>query len=58
MCRISDLKGIFSDFICSNDFILLMCLKRDTEHLLLFDIYLSFYNILLLLFDILMLIIL
>ena len=58
ICRISDLKGVFSDFICGNDFILPMCLKRHTVHLLLFDIILLFYDILLLLFDILILIIL
>ena len=58
ICCISDFKGVFSDFICGNDFILPIPLERDTVHLLLFDIYLLFYDKLLLLFDILMLIIL
>ena len=58
MCRISDLKGVFSDFICGNDFILPIPLKRHTAHLLLFDIFLLFYDKLLLIFDILTLIIL
>ena len=58
ICRISDFKGVFSDFYNSSIFILTMCLKRDTAHLLLFDIILLFYDKLLLLFDILTLIIL
>ena len=58
ICRISDFKGVFSDFICGNGFILPIPLERDTAHLLLFDILLSFNDILLLLLDILMLIIL
>ena len=56
ICRISDFKGIFSDFIAGNVFILLMCLKRHTAHLLLFDIILLFYDKLLLIIDIFMLI--
>ena len=58
ICRISDLNAVFSDFYKSGIFILIMPLKRDTVHLLLFDILLLFYDKLLLLFDILTLIIL
>ena len=58
ICFIRLQKRRISDFICDNDFILLMCLKRHTAHLLLFDIILLFYDKLLLLFDILTLIIL
>lgn len=58
ICFIRLQKRRISDFNYSSMFILLMCLKRDTVHLLLFDIYLSFYDKLLLLFDILTLIIL
>lgn len=58
ICRISNLKGVFSDFNYSSMFILLMRLERHTAHLLLFDIILLFYDKLLLIFDILTLIIL
>ena len=58
ICFIRLQKRRISDFNYSSMFILTMCLKCDTVHLLLFDIYLSFYDKLLLLFDILMLIIL
>ena len=58
ICRINDLKGVFSDFYNSSMFILPIALERDTVHLLLFDIILLFYDKLLLLFDILTLIIL
>ena len=58
ICVIRLQKRRISDFMLHSVFILLMLLKRDTAHLLLFDILLSFYDKLLLLFDILTLIIL
>ena len=58
ICIIRLQKRRITDFMQHSMFILPMPLKRDTAHLLLFDILLLFYDKLLLLFDILTLIIL